>query len=169
MAHSAIAVANAFIERAKKYGISDLSPMKLQKLVYFAHAWQLALTGKPLIDEPICAWRYGPVVQSVYNTFRGYGSGHIPTPAVAYEHNQGVPFPVIPTVNDKEGAQLIDAVINTYGNQSAIFLSNLTHQSGSAWDITKDQHRHGQVSSWTIPNEVIRDTTRTQLGMNVGS
>ncbi|MEQ9867412.1 Panacea domain-containing protein [Pectobacterium aroidearum] len=167
MGYSAIAVANAFIERAKHYGINDLSPMKLQKLVYFAHAWHLALTGKPLIDEPVCAWRYGPVVPSVYNAFRGYGSGHIPTPAVAYEYSQGVPFPIIPTVNDKESAHLIDAVMNTYGNQSAIFLSNLTHQTGSAWDVTKDDHRQGQISGCVIPNEVIRNTTRVQLGMNV--
>ncbi|MDZ5641674.1 hypothetical protein [Enterobacter sp. A103] len=35
MAYSAIAVANAFIEKANERGICDLSPMKLQKLVFF--------------------------------------------------------------------------------------------------------------------------------------
>jgi len=165
MAYSALAIANAFIERSKQYGINDLSPMKLLKLVYFAHAWHLAVTGKPLFDEPVCAWRYGPVVPSVYNEFKGYGAGHIPTPSVVYINKNGHSEPIIPSVTDKETLSFIDAVLSTYGNQSAIFLSNLTHQSGSAWEVTKDRHQHGGINSWQIPNDVIRTTTRKQLGI----
>lgn len=40
------AIVNKFIGLAKEQGRSDLSPMKLQKLVYYAHAWFMAFTDK---------------------------------------------------------------------------------------------------------------------------
>ncbi|MFQ5632018.1 MAG: Panacea domain-containing protein, partial [bacterium] len=52
-------IANYFIDFARKDGVA-ISPMKLQKLVYFAHGYYLAITGQPLIEEEIQAWRYGP-------------------------------------------------------------------------------------------------------------
>ena len=36
--------------------------MQVLKLVYYCHAWMLGLYGRPLIRQPIEAWRYGPVV-----------------------------------------------------------------------------------------------------------
>ncbi len=40
----------------------DVTPLKLQKLLYYCQGYALALTGKPLFPEPVEAWRYGPVV-----------------------------------------------------------------------------------------------------------
>jgi uncharacterized phage-associated protein len=62
MPYPAAAIANEFIKVAKRNGVL-LTPMKLQKLVYFAHGWYLALLGKPLINEPVEAWKFGPVIQ----------------------------------------------------------------------------------------------------------
>ena len=55
--YNAIAVANYFIDKAKADGV-PLTHMKLQKLIYFAHGWHLALYGEPLIDEEIQAWEF---------------------------------------------------------------------------------------------------------------
>jgi uncharacterized phage-associated protein len=76
MAINALAVANHFLDIAEKAG-QRLTPMKLQKLVYFAHGWHLGLTGEPLLDEEIQAWSFGPVVRSVYNAFRDCGGDEI--------------------------------------------------------------------------------------------
>jgi uncharacterized phage-associated protein len=76
MPFPAEAVANEFLELAKKDG-EALSPMKLLKLVYFAHGWHLALTGEPLIEEPVQAWQFGPVIPSIYHQFKRFGSGPI--------------------------------------------------------------------------------------------
>ena len=65
-------VANWFLDRADKDG-KPLDPMKLQKLIYFAHGWHLALTSKPLINEHPEAWAYGPVIPSIYHRFKKYG------------------------------------------------------------------------------------------------
>lgn len=59
-----IAIANHFIMRRWRDGV-HVSPMKLQKLVYFAPGWYLALFNKPLIDERVEAWKFGPVILSM--------------------------------------------------------------------------------------------------------
>lgn len=51
MAYSATAVANAFIEKATKGELSELTPMKLQKLLFYVQSWHLRLYNEPLIDD----------------------------------------------------------------------------------------------------------------------
>ena len=43
-----------------------ISNLKLQKLLYFAWLEYFKRTGRPLFDEEFQAWKYGPVVPSVY-------------------------------------------------------------------------------------------------------
>ena len=49
---------------AEKTG--ELTAMKLQKLVYYAEAWNLAWDGEPLFSENFEAWANGPVVPELY-------------------------------------------------------------------------------------------------------
>ena len=42
-----------------------LSIWQLQKLCYYAQAWELAWTGDPLFDEDFQAWRNGPVCKEL--------------------------------------------------------------------------------------------------------
>src|SRR5690348_2726800 len=74
------AVANYFLDLASVDGES-ISPLKLQKLLYFGHGWHLAITGEPLLSERIRAWKYGPVVESIYYQFRRFGNRPITTRA----------------------------------------------------------------------------------------
>src|SRR5215467_7486621 len=73
MAYPAKAVANEFLYLAKEER-RPVTPMQLLKLVYFAHGWYLALTGERLIDERVEAWKYGPVVPSIYHEFKRFGN-----------------------------------------------------------------------------------------------
>ena len=68
----ALAVANDLVVRARQAG-NPVTPLKLQKLLFFAHGWHLALSDKPLLDRPIEAWQHGPVIPSVYGAFRCFG------------------------------------------------------------------------------------------------
>src|SRR5882762_6202388 len=54
-----------------------LSPMQLQKLLYYTQGWSLALLKEPMFDERIEAWAYGPVVKEVFQAFRNFGDGPI--------------------------------------------------------------------------------------------
>ena len=125
--YSALTIANAFIERAKEAG-EFLTAMQLQKLVYFAHGWHLAITDKPLIDEQIEAWRYGPVVPSIYQAFLRFGAG----PITEVENRDELGAPLF----DETTRELLDKIWDVYGGFSAPRLSVMTHRSGTPWDKT---------------------------------
>jgi uncharacterized phage-associated protein len=71
-------VANFFLATAKNdpddEGAGDkMTHMKLQKLVYYAQGLHLAVTGRPLFEEPIEAWEHGPVCPKLYQEYKGSG------------------------------------------------------------------------------------------------
>jgi uncharacterized phage-associated protein len=78
---SPIAVANAFLKVADDHN-RPLANMQLQKLVYFAHGWHLALKGEALIDTPLLAWNFGPVIPPLYNSLKKFGAGPVSGPIV---------------------------------------------------------------------------------------
>lgn len=135
MAYSAFAVANAFIRRANDRGIRDVTPMKLQKLVFFAQAWHLKVLGVPLLDDHFSRWQHGPVIPALYHEFKDYGYHPIDRLAttLSREWNGGADnVPIIPA-HDVSSWNLIDAVLDKYGHYDGVSLSALTHQPGSAW------------------------------------
>lgn len=136
MAYSAFAVANAFVQRAKENGLS-LSPMKLQKLMYYAQAWHLKVLECPLLDDNFCRWKFGPVVPAVYHEFKDYGYRPITSMATTLARDgdgYSVHLPKIPS-EDKAAWSLIDAVVKRYGHIDAQTLSEMTHRDGSAWAV----------------------------------
>ncbi len=57
-----------------------LTPLQINKLVYISHGWALGKLNRPLIDNrygQIEAWKYGPVVRSVYDRLKGWKSEEI--------------------------------------------------------------------------------------------
>jgi uncharacterized phage-associated protein len=64
-------IANYFIWLANETG-SFLSNLKLQKLVYYAQAWYLALHDQPLFDEDFEAWIHGPVIPTLYQEYKKF-------------------------------------------------------------------------------------------------
>lgn len=98
----------------------ELSNLKLNKLVYFAQAVNLHTTGRPLFDDPIEAWAYGPVEPLVYNAFRRFGRGRVNVPK-----DEAIPLP--------ESKNVLDAVMSTYGPLPAFDLVRLTHRGDGAW------------------------------------
>ncbi|MDQ3330433.1 MAG: DUF4065 domain-containing protein [Planctomycetota bacterium] len=121
------AIANFFLDLAAD-DPDGLSPMKLQKLVYFAHGWHLAITGKPLINEQIEAWKYGPVIQSLFHEFKEFGAERIDRCARDWKGN-------VPKVAKNSGNHFVQALLRKvwreYGKFSATKLSNMTHQPGT--------------------------------------
>jgi len=71
-------IAKYFLIRAEKDG-ELITPLKMQKLVYFAYVFYLiSKKGKDkLFSEKIEAWPAGPVVPSLYQELKKYGSSPI--------------------------------------------------------------------------------------------
>ncbi|WP_240781993.1 type II toxin-antitoxin system antitoxin SocA domain-containing protein [Escherichia sp. E3356] len=78
MAYSAAAVANAFIEKALKGKLKNLTPMKLQKLLFYTQSWHLKLRDNtPLFDDLFARWKFGPVIPPLYHMLKKYGANEI--------------------------------------------------------------------------------------------
>ena len=70
-------VARYFLSLTDEDAGELISNLKLQKLLYYAQGFHLAIFGGPLFPESIEAWQHGPVVPEVYRYFHGQGSAHI--------------------------------------------------------------------------------------------
>jgi uncharacterized phage-associated protein len=51
-----------------------LTPLQLQKPLYYAQGWMLAEQGRPLFGDALEAWRHGPVVPTVWQSFNRHGA-----------------------------------------------------------------------------------------------
>ena len=67
--HTALAVADKLIRLAREAEI-PITPMQVQKLAYFSHAWSLGLGYGPLFQDAVESWQYGPVIRSVYHALK---------------------------------------------------------------------------------------------------
>ena len=71
MPHRAVSIANEFL---KMPGAKEtLIQMQLQKLVYLANGWNLAINGMPLVSDNAEAWDYGPVYRALYDHTKFFG------------------------------------------------------------------------------------------------
>lgn len=127
--HSSLAVANKVLELANRAN-DTVTPMQLIKLVYLCHGWMLGLHGRPMLNENVEAWRYGPVVRSLYDRVRKYRDMPVQGPlrspfSLSEPHETFTP----------EEENIIQQVYANYGRHSGVALSNLTHQPGSPWSI----------------------------------
>ncbi len=139
-----LAVANKILDLASKAN-KTVTPMQLIKLVYLCHGWSLGITGKPLLDEHVEAWRYGPVIRSIYQKVKDRRDLPVEGPLLSHFFSK----PSDEFSSDE--LAIIEQVYKLYGDMSGISLSNLTHQSGSPW--SRIWEIEGQNSE--IPNDLI--------------
>jgi len=159
--YPAPAIANAFLERHG--GLGRLTQMQLQKLSYFAHGWNLAVNGTPLVDEEFQAWDYGPVSPKLYDHTKYFGSSPIDRPITEGDDdkmmffllNKQLAAPVYRAQFLASESAVIDRVYARYGTLSAFQMSQLTHQPGTPW------HRsYVRGENRAIPNELIAEHYR---------
>lgn len=147
---NALNVGNSILIRSFTENI-DVTPMKLQKLIYFIYRDYIQQTGIPLFEERFETWRYGPVVPSVYAEFKKDGANAI---RQYYIENDGK---TVFTVNE-EGSpifkRVIDNIWNNCKNFDGIYLSSLTHREGSAWSKAVEK-KSPYLSDDDIKAEVI--------------
>ena len=134
-------IANRILDIAKSKKI-NLTMMQLQKLVYFAHGWHLAFFEKPLVSDSPEVWRYGPVFFAIYEEFKASRAKPIGEYRAAVKARKFTP----------EIEELLEGVVESYGEIDAWELSMMTHEKGSPWD--KTMIAGGFFKE--IPNEVIK-------------
>lgn len=63
-------ISDYVVFRIKSEGESDLSVLKLQKLLYYIQAWHLAFFKKRAFDSEFQAWIHGPVNREIYDLYK---------------------------------------------------------------------------------------------------
>ncbi len=117
MAYDVYKVANTLLTLADKAG-EPLSNMKLQKLLYYEQGYFLGYFHRPLFQDKIEAWLYGPVVPCVYDKYKAYGNRQIePREADGLVEFQ----------KDDE-RELFEQVYYVFSAYSAIGLMRMTHR-----------------------------------------
>ena len=166
------AVANYFLELAERDG-KPITPLQIQKLVYIAYGWYLAIEDEQLIDdEYIEAWDYGPVFPSLYLEFRHFGRERIEGRAREFELSEdreviGEFQPSLSELEDDPNkAQFIrtflDRIWEVYGNYSGGQLVSLTHAEGTPWDRARKAEEGKRNPQ--IPDDFIKQHYLQRLG-----
>lgn len=121
-------VANSILRRAFAEKIA-VSPMKLQKLMFFITCLYQRNTGHRLLTESFQPWRYGPVCGAVYGEFKSFGGN----PITAYAKDAIGNAYAADERSSPELKQALDTVWSHLGCLPAVMLSRITVLPGSAW------------------------------------
>jgi len=138
---TALNIAKFFLSKVDEDAGDLISNLKLQKLLYYAQGFHLALYDEPLFAEEIKAWTHGPVIPDVYHHFKEYGDEAIPAPTKAPRFS-------------REVTQFLNEVYKVYGQFSAWKLRNMTHGE-SPWK--------NAPSAGVISHDSLRTYFKTQL------
>lgn len=137
-------VASYLITRAIEEDYSGLSNLKLQKLLYYAQGFYLALQGEALFPERIEAWPHGPVCPAIYHEFKQYGRGPIDVapdlPAGALTRDQ---------------MDILEEVFSVFGQFSAWKLRDMTHEEAPWLEY--------EAEGGTIPLDAMRQYFETRV------
>lgn len=109
--------------------LNEITPLGLQKLLYFCQGFSLALQSKPLFNEDCKAWTHGPVYEEIYHLFKDFVFNPIDDERFSILNNGKDTL-------SKEEKQIIDLVSATFGSYSGKMLELITHIE-APWKKTK--------------------------------
>lgn len=141
--YNAIDVANYIINKSIDIN-APVSNLKLQKLLYYVQAAKLVKDGVPMFEDDISAWKYGPVVESVYHRFKIYANTQINEKVVC----RGIDFLSDFLSNDEydpcefistEDCIIIDKIIEAYKDHTAMQLVRKTHNE-APWKDAREKN-----------------------------
>ncbi len=136
MKSNAIAIANYFIDKSQVEN-KELTLLFLIKLVYLAHGYLLAMMDDGGFDprfDKVEAWKYGPVIPSVYHTFKYNKTNPIKEKGtvLTFDENNVLIFEE-PEITDSGQKIVLDFVWNRYKNYSIEEIIKLTHREDTPW------------------------------------
>ncbi|HYC99028.1 Panacea domain-containing protein [Brevundimonas sp.] len=151
--YAAKAFANLVLDWADGVGV-PITPLKLQKMLYFIHADYLCRFGEPLINEEFEAWAYGPVVPSVYAQFKEFSRQAITKRASTFD-----PISRSSAVLSARPGQVIRSrikpIFDLYIDVDAGLLSALSHKHGGPWERATQRFEAHRNINRVISNELI--------------
>lgn len=127
--------------------LGEVTPLMLQKLLYFVQGIYLALYGRPLFAEDCRVWLHGPVYPEVYDLFRDF----------KYNPIEDARFALLEGTMDVltgDEKKVIDLVVNTFGMYGGKMLERITHNE-DPWKEARKGYGDNIPSSELLPKEHI--------------
>lgn len=145
-----IEVAEYFIKKSQdevgKDPSRSLNALKLQKLLYYAKAWNLVMNKESnIFKNEFQAWVYGPVNPDVYQYFKDFDFSEIHTD-INKDKFENI------TKKEKE---ILDMVWGIYGKFDGKYLVNLTH-SEEPWLNARKGLTQNSISQNIITDESMK-------------
>ncbi len=125
--------------------LEEVTPLTMQKLLYFMQGIYSALYGRPIFAEDCRAWIHGPVYPEVYDLFRDF----------KYNPIDDARFALLEGTEDAltdDERRVMDLVVNTFGIYSGKVLEKITHNE-APWVEARKGYGDGIPSSEIVPKE----------------
>lgn len=148
MSYNTINLANTVLDRAFTERV-PITPMKLQKILYFLNAEYVKRTGRMLQDEPFLRWKYGPVAYSVWAEFSSFRANPITHMGADAQGN----ILILDSSADRTFRECFERVWQATKSVDGGWLSSITHFPGSAWIKARDNSQE-VLSTVDIKNDV---------------
>lgn len=157
------AVSNEILKLAASEPQFFVDQMKLQKLLFYAHAWHLAYDKGPLFENDFEAWPWGPVVRDVYVQTKDYKRGRVTglLSELKVVPGDGVKVMIPNGVEDPALAEYVRNVWDSLKTYNGVQLSNSTHAPGEPWTLVCETL--GTDSKPVIPNDLIKQVFKAKL------
>ena len=128
--------------------LEEVTPLMLQKLLYFIQGVSYALNGKPMFSENCQAWVHGPVYPEVYEMFRDF----------KYNPIEDARFAIFDGNKDElteDERRVVDLVVNTFGEYGGKVLEIITH-SEKPWKNARKGYGENIPSNELLSMESIK-------------
>ncbi|PIR43387.1 hypothetical protein COV24_03000 [candidate division WWE3 bacterium CG10_big_fil_rev_8_21_14_0_10_32_10] len=129
-----------------------ITQLKLQKILYYAQGWYLANFNKPLFNEKIKAWKFGPAVDEIYQNYKVYGNQPI-TMEIENEELSAL---------DSDTKDFLDEIWKVYKPYSGGDLVTSTHLE-DPWNEARRDIEEGENSDNEISKESIKEFFKKKL------
>lgn len=143
------AVSNVIINIHRELFGESPSPMKLQKLCYYAQGYALA-ESEELFSEDFQAWQHGPVVYELYSKFKHFKWRQIS------DDIEPVDIPQ---------SDFLTKIVAAYGRYDGAALSTMTHRE-APWQDARGDLDESEGSTAPIPKEALKDFFESRLRMH---
>ena len=127
--------------------LGEVTPLMLQKLLYFIQGVYSALYGRPIFEEDCRAWVHGPVYPEVYELFRDF----------KYNPIDDARFALLKGMENgltDDEKHVIDLVLNTFGMYGGKVLERITHKE-EPWMEARKGYGDNIPSNELLPKDRI--------------
>lgn len=137
-------VANFFLKIVDRDSGSTITPLKLQKILYYAQGYHLAYYDKELFSEDFQAWAHGPANEDIYEKYKEYGFNSIPSPVEE-----------IPEIEDSK-CDFLNDIWQTFGIYDGKYLEEQTHKE-KPWIEARKGYAPGEKCQVIIPKDSMKE------------